>query len=196
IETGIYKYPTTEALVLGREDVEGDQVVDRRYHGGIDQACYCYAADHYAVWKAKYPNLSWNWGMFGENLTVEGMDEASVFVGDVYQLGSAQVQVTKPRQPCFKLGIRFGTQQIVKDFVEAPYPGVYLKVLEVGKVSVGDEFQLLSRIENSVSILEVYELLFRKEADAEVVERALNSTLISGSSRATIQRKWGNLLDT
>jgi len=81
-QTGIYKYPVNEAIFLGAQDVKGDDVVDRKYHGGIDRACYLYAQDHYSYWKEKHPNLDWDYGMFGENITVQGFDEHSVLIGN------------------------------------------------------------------------------------------------------------------
>jgi len=190
IETGIFKSPVGTPIYLGKEDVQGDHVIDRRYHGGISKACYCYSADHYDFWKAKYPELNWDWGMFGENLTIEGLDESSIWIGDIYQVGQAKVCISKPRQPCFKLGIRFGTQQALKDFMEAPYPGTYLSILEEGAVQVGDTFQLLERNEQSVSVLAIYELLFRKEADQSIVNRALQLDSLGEGQLGTIRKKW------
>lgn len=192
IETGIFKYPIKEAIFLGLEDVQGDQVVDRRYHGGLNKACYCYSADYYSFWQAKYPNLEWNWGMFGENLTIEGLDESSIKIGDVYQVGTAKVEVSQPRHPCFKLGIRFGTQQFLKVFTNSSYPGLYLRVLEQGEVRVGDDLHLVKRDENSVTVLEVYELLFRKTVDPIALAKALKSDKLSDSQKERVQQRWGS----
>ena len=82
IQTGIYKYPVEIPIYMGIEGVENDHVLDRKYHGGADKACYLYSADHYSFWKNKYPNLEWIWGMFGENLTVIGLDESEIRIGD------------------------------------------------------------------------------------------------------------------
>lgn len=103
--TGMYKYPVKEPLSLEKTDVKGDDVIDRKYHGGIDKACYLYSSTHYDFWKTRYPNLNWVWGMFGENLSISNLDEANVLIGDIYQIGTAKVQVTQPRQPCYKLAI-------------------------------------------------------------------------------------------
>lgn len=192
LETGIYKYPTDQAIVLGTEDVQGDHVIERRFHGGVNKACYCYSADHYPYWKERYPNLTWNWGMFGENLTIEGLDESQIKLGDIYQLGKAKIQIAKPREPCYKLGVRFGTQKMLKEFLAAPYPGTYLRVLEEGAVTVGDELKLLERNENHVTTLEVYQLLYGKSADPEVVKRALNTDTLTGNQRDTIVKKWAS----
>lgn len=157
VETGIFKFPVNQPIFLGTEDVENDAVIDRRYHGGIDKAVYGYSQNHYAYWKELYPNLDWNYGMLGENLTISNLEETEIFVGSTYKLGEALLEVTKPREPCYKLGIRFGTQEILKQFWNSTKSGIYFKVLQTGNVSVGDELILVNKAENSPTIAEVYE---------------------------------------
>ena len=122
IETGIFKYPVDHPIFLDLENVQDDSIVNRVHHGGIEQAVYAYGEQHYAYWKERYPNQDWSFGMFGENLTISNFDESKLHVGAIFQLGEARIQVTKPRQPCMKLGIRFNTQKIVKDFWNSNYP--------------------------------------------------------------------------
>ena len=102
VETGIYKYAVANPIFLGSEDVVNDHVMDRRYHGGSDKACYLYSADHYPFWQNKYPNQDWEWGMFGENLTISGLDESEIRIGDRFQIGNAVVQVTQPPPTLFQ----------------------------------------------------------------------------------------------
>jgi MOSC domain-containing protein YiiM len=104
-----------------------------------------------------YPDLDWNYGMLGENLTISNLEETEIFVGNIYKLGEVLLEVTKPREPCYKLGIRFGTQEIVKQFWNSTKCGVYFKVLQTGNVAVGDELILVNKAENSPTIAEVYE---------------------------------------
>lgn len=155
-ETGIYKYPVNESIFLGKEDVENDNVIDRKYHGGSDQAVYAYGENHYNFWKNLYPNLEFNYGMFGENLTISNLWEEDVNIGNIYQLGDAKIQVSKPRQPCFKLGIRFQSMNMVKQFWLTTKSGVYFKVIETGKVAKNNTLILLDKVENSPTIAEVY----------------------------------------
>ena len=157
VETGIFKYPVNQPVFLGTEDVENDTVIDRRYHGGIEKAVYGYSQNHYAYWKELYPDLDWNYGMLGENLTISNLEETEIFVGNTYKLGEVLLEVTKPREPCYKLGIRFGTQEVVKQFWNSTKCGVYFKVLQTGNVAVGDELILVNKVENSPTIAEVYE---------------------------------------
>lgn len=157
VETGIFKYPVNIPVFLGTEDVENDAIIDRKHHGGIEKAVYGYSQNHYAFWKELYPNLDWNYGMLGENLTISNLEEVEIFVGSTYKLGEALLEVTKPREPCYKLGIRFGTQEIVKQFWNSTKCGIYFKVLQIGNVKVGDELILINKAENSPTIVEVYE---------------------------------------
>lgn len=155
-ETGIYKYPVSENIFLGIEDVENDAVVDRKYHGGVNQAVYAYGENHYSYWQELYPDLEFSYGMFGENLTISNLWEEEMTVGSIYQLGEVKLEVSKPRQPCVKLGIRFQDSKMVKHFWNTTKCGVYFKVLQTGFVSKKDELILLLKAENTKTIAEVY----------------------------------------
>ena len=157
VETGIFKVPVNQPVFLGAEVVENDAIIDRKHHGGIEKAVYGYSQNHYEYWKELYPNLDWDYGMLGENLTISNLEETEIYVGNTYKLGEVLLEVTKPREPCYKLGIRFGTQEIVKQFWNSTKCGVYFKVLQTGNVKVGDELILVHQDENSPTIAEVYE---------------------------------------
>lgn len=174
-QTGIYKYPTQNGIQLLKEDVENDTVIDRKHHGGVTKACYVYSADQYPYWKKLYPDLEWDWGMFGENLTIEDLDESKLRIGDTYKLGTSLVQITQPREPCYKLGIRFNDQKIIKQFVQHNYPGSYIKILETGIVSPGDEMILISQSENRLTINQYYQFLFAKTKDPEIIKLILSN---------------------
>ena len=193
IQTGIYKYPVSYPIFLGNEDVENDHVMDRRYHGGVDKACYLYSADHYKYWQQFYANLELPWGMFGENLTIEGLHEADVNIGDTYQIGEVVIQATQPRQPCYKLGFRFGTQEIVRQFVDSGFAGVYVRVLKKGNVKSGDEIVLVEK-KDSLSIQKVYELLYTDTFQIEAVLKAINDQYIANSCKRDLQKRWGDRL--
>ncbi|MCG6186893.1 MOSC domain-containing protein [Maribellus maritimus] len=191
IETGIYKYSVPHPIFLGKEDVENDHVIDRRYHGGTDKACYLYSADHYDYWQKFYPELKMPWGMFGENLTVEGLHEAKINIGDTFKIGEVVVQATQPRQPCYKLGIRFGTQKMVKQFIDSGFAGVYVRVLQKGEVKAGDEVVLIEK-KDSLSILKVYQLLYASEFEKEKenFEKAINDTFLAESCRNDLLKRF------
>jgi MOSC domain-containing protein YiiM len=193
VETGIFKYPVNQPIFLGTEDVENDHVIDRRYHGGIDKACYLYSSGHYEYWKKLYPELEMPFGIFGENLTVEGLHETEVNIGDIFKIGGAIVQATQPRQPCFKLEFRFNNHEIVQQFIDSGFAGVYVRVLEKGFVKTGDSMELIER-KNSLSIKKVYELLYTSEFQKEAVEQAVNNPFIAASCKKDLLKRWGNLL--
>lgn len=187
-QTGIFKYPTTEKLFLTKSDVQKDRIIDRVHHGGENKACYLFSAEQYPFWKEKYPNEEWNWGMFGENLTVSGLDESQIRVGNIYKMGSALVQVSQPREPCYKLGIRFGTQQILKEFIVQNHPGTYVKILEEGEVGMGDEFKLIQESENTLTVQEFYELMFLKEKPKDLLKRFMDNPAVPQYKKERMQK--------
>lgn len=188
IQTGIYKYAVETPVYLGKEDVENDHVLDRRYHGGIDKACYLYSADHYPFWKSRFPGQEWKWGMFGENLTISGLNESEIHIGDRFQIGEAVVQVSQPRQPCFKLGVRFGDQSVVDDFWNSPFPGVYVRVLQAGNVQKGDELFLIDRNTDSLSIKQVFSVFRLDRTNYKLMRKAIAEPFLAESCRRDIQK--------
>lgn len=156
VETGIFKYPVEKPIFLNTEHVDDDAVVDRRYHGGEKKALYVYGFNHYAFWQKHYPHLEFTHGMFGENITVESLNEHEIKTGDVYKIGEAIVEATIPREPCFKLGIRFEDAKVVKQFFLEDKPGVYFKILQPGNVQEGDVLELVEKAKKTKSIYELY----------------------------------------
>ncbi len=184
VKTGIYKVPIDQPIYLDKEDVKDDHVIDRRYHGGVDKACYLYSLDHYNYWKEKYPNLDWNYGMFGENLTIKGFDENAIKIGAIYKLGEATVQISRPRKPCYKLGVRFGTQTMIKQFIDSFFSGVYVRVLQPGWVSMSDVLKLEEENNNGITITELNILIFHYQPEhKELLNKALNDPLVSDSDK-------------
>jgi len=178
VVTGIYKIPTQQPIYLGKSDVKDDTVTDRKYHGGEFKACYLFSENQYDYWKNLYPNLDWNWGMFGENLTVNGLDETKLVIGAIYKVGSALIQITEPREPCFKLGVKFGSQKVVKQFVNHGFPGTYVRVLEEGHVKAGDTFTIIEQGTNNLTTQQYYQLLFSKDKNQEHLILAINNEAI------------------
>lgn len=176
--TGIFKHPTETPLFLGKTDVRNDTVIDRVHHAGENKACYLFSSEEYAYWKPLYPHLEWNWGMFGENLTVDGLDESQMRVGDIYRIGDALVQVSQPREPCYKLGVRFGDAKIIKQFVKRIKPGTYVRILKEGSVKVGDDLILEEQSANTLSVQQFYRLLLEKEKDPILLRLALDNTAV------------------
>ncbi len=188
VKTGIYKKPVAEPLYLTKKDVQKDEISDRKHHGGEFKACYMFSLEQYPFWKELYPDLEWDYGMFGENLSISDFDENSVFLGDIYKVGKAVVQVSHYREPCYKLGYKFGTQKILKQFIKHGYPGTYLKVLEEGRVQTGDEFELIERQEEPISVTALFDLAFAEEKDQKLLKNVVNNPALDPEKRAFFSR--------
>jgi MOSC domain-containing protein YiiM len=149
VTTGIFKFPVDTSIFLDFEEVKGDEISDRENHGGVLQAIYGYSLKHYDFFKPLYPNLDWQFGMFGENLTIDDLDETKIHAGDTFKVGDAIIEATLQRDPCLKLGVRFNDMKIIKQFWNTTFCGVYFKVIQSGFVSAGDVFvQIKSGPEN------------------------------------------------
>ena len=158
VTTGIFKEPVGGRVALRRLNLDGDRQADLTVHGGEAKAVYCYPLAHYEYWKAELPGRALSMGMFGENFTTDGLSETSVFLGDKFSVGSAEVVVTQPRLPCYKLGIRFQSDEMVKRFLASGRTGFYVAVTREGDVAPGDEIVSIERDPNSVPVSEVTRL--------------------------------------
>ncbi len=156
LTTGIFKYPVETPIFLDTEQVRGDAICNRKNHGGIHQAVYGYSLKHYRYWKATYPNLEWSYGMFGENLTFDDLDETNIHVGDTFTLGDTIIEATLQRNPCMKLGVRFNDMSIVKAFWNTTMCGVYFKILQTGYVQAGDQLIQIKQCPKNPTIADLY----------------------------------------
>src|SRR6266702_2754431 len=176
VTTGIFKEPVAGRVALRKLNLDGDRQADLTVHGGEYKAVYCYPVEHYGYWKKELPGRELPMGMFGENFTVHGLLEEEVHLGDRFSLGTAEVVVTQPRLPCYKLGVRFGSDDMVKRFLVSGRTGFYLAVLREGEVGAGDEMKLMAREANAVAVSEITRLYVAKrfgEAEIRAVRRAL-----------------------
>ncbi len=138
VMTGIYKEPVMGRVRLGLLNLEGDGQADPRYHGGPDKAVYAYPVEHYTYWRDAL-SRELPFGQFGENLTTEGLSEEALRSGDVLRIGTAELQVTDPREPCGKLALKMGSMGFPKLFKRSGRCGFYLRVLKVGEIAAGDD---------------------------------------------------------
>jgi MOSC domain-containing protein YiiM len=176
VTTGIFKEPVDGRVALRQLNLDGDRQADLSVHGGPYKAVYCYPLTHYDYWKKELPDKELSIGIFGENFTLDSFVEESVFLGDRYSIGSAEVVVTQPRLPCYKLGIRFEDDHMVKRFWLSRRTGFYLAVTREGEVGAGDEMTLVRRDPNEVPVSEIFRLYAGKQysdADVGVVQRVL-----------------------
>ena len=182
--TGIFKQPVEGRIALTTLNLHGDRQADLSVHGGPHKAVYCYPIEHYDFWRAELPGQELPLGMFGENFTTSGMTEDSVHLGDRFAVGSAEVVVTQPRLPCYKLGVRFDSDLMVKRFLASGRSGFYLAVRREGQVGAGDAITEISRDPNTVPVSEITRLYVAKRytaEDAASVRRALQVTALPES---------------
>ena len=181
--TGIFKTPVNGRLRICTLNLEGDRQADLSVHGGPNKAVYGYPSEHYAYWKKELPGVELPWGSFGENLTTSGLLESEVHIGDRFTIGAAEVVVTQPRLPCFKLNLKFDRDDMVKRFLASHYSGFYFRVLREGEVGAGDEIVPIHRDENRVSVLDTLRLYLRESDSSELRNRALRLEYLSPSWR-------------
>jgi MOSC domain-containing protein YiiM len=176
VTTGIYKEPVEGRVALRKLNLDGDRQADLTVHGGEFKAVYCYPLLHYDFWKTQLPGKDLPLAIFGENFTTDGPLENSVHLGDQFSVGSAHVVVTQPRLPCYKLGIRFQADDMVKRFLASARTGFYLAVTREGEVGADDEMKLLSRDPNAVPVSEITRLYIAKRfstADGTLIRKVL-----------------------
>jgi MOSC domain-containing protein YiiM len=180
VRTGIWKSPVQGPRRIRSLNLDGDGQADLSVHGGPDKAVYLYPSEHYAAWRRELPDAELGWGAFGENLTAEGLLEDRVCIGDRLRVGDAELIVTQPRMPCFKLGIRFGRPEMVKRFLERRRPGFYLRVLTEGDVRAGDAIEAIGPPGSDVTVAEVVELYVGDASDPERLRRAAELPALPG----------------
>src|ERR1700678_1313409 len=194
VTTAIYKEPVTGRVALRKLNLDGDRQADLTVHGGEFKAVYCYPVAHYDYWKKELPGRELPTAIFGENFTTEGFTEDSAHLGDRFAVGSAEVVVTQPRLPCYKLNVRFDSSEMVKRFLASGRTGFYLAVTREGEVGAGDEMKVISRDPNSVSISEIVRLYTMKRfggAEVAVVERASRVATFPESWKEYLQERVG-----
>jgi MOSC domain-containing protein YiiM len=174
VATGIFKSPVEGRIMMRRLNLDGDAQADLTVHGGPSKAVYAYPSEHYAFWREELLGVDLPWGTFGENLTTQGLLEAGLNIGDRLQIGSAEVVVTEPRMPCYKLGLKFGRDDIVKKFLASRRSGFYFAVLKEGEVAAGDAIKRVSRDPHGVTVADITGLYASKNRNLELLHRALN----------------------
>ena len=182
VTTGIFKESVEGPVMLRKLNLDGDKQADLTVHGGPDKAIYAYPSEHYEYWRHELPNTTMlPFGMFGENLTTQGLMEDAVNIGDQFQIGTNSVTViaTQPRMPCYKLGVKFGRMDIMKRFLASGRPGIYFKVLQEGEIEPTDEIQLIKRDKNDVTVKDIVRLYVDDREAIETMQRAIRIKVLS-----------------
>jgi len=193
VSTGIFKEPVSGRVMMRTLNLDGDRQADLSVHGGPEKAVYVYPSEHYDFWKGELPDMELPWGVFGENFTTTGLFETEINVGDKFRVGTAEVMVTQPRMPCYKLGIRFGRANIIKRFLISERSGFYLSVLKEGEVGAGDEFQLLEKNTSGVRVVDVTRLYSSDKENIDLLRRAIATEALPENWREYLQKRLENL---
>ncbi len=189
VKTAIFKSPVAGLVAVGKLDLAGDEQADLTVHGGADKAVYVYPHEHYTYWQSQLPGYSLTLGNFGENLTVSGLSEEDIQIGDELQIGTARFTVTQPRTPCYKLGVRFNREDMTKRFYESRRFGFYLRVLREGTLQAGDTLTVVTRNPNAVSVADIARLFTGDRRDRELLNRALKLDALSAGWRGALQER-------
>ncbi|MEB8676815.1 MOSC domain-containing protein [Bacillus cereus] len=188
VHTGINKKQVKELVYLSFVKFNGDGQADLVHHGGVDKAVCVYTGDHYPYWE-KELNQDLVYGAFGENITVSGMSEEDVCIGDTFELGQAIVQVTQPRQPCFKLAKKYNIPKLPLYFQETGYTGFYFRVLKEGWVSSVDTLKRLQSDPKGVSVAFANRIMHKEKQNIEGVKRILEVNALSNSWRKSFEKR-------
>jgi len=189
VMTSIFKSAVSGRVPIRNHNLAGDQQSDLSVHGGRAKAVYAYPHEHYDFWRVQLPGVDLQPGNFGENLTVEGVLEDDVHVGDRLKIGSAELVVTQPRLPCYKLGIRFGRADMVKRFLDSGRSGFYLSVAVEGDVAAGDAIEMRERHPAAVSIPELLRLYLKEANDPGRLREAIAIPALSDAWRNDLQKR-------
>jgi MOSC domain-containing protein YiiM len=175
--TSIYKTPATGRLKVTALNVAGDEQSDLTVHGGLEKAVYAYPAEHYPAWRAEMPDADLDGAAFGENLTTEGLLE-DVRIGDRFRVGTAELVVTQPRMPCFKLGIKFGRTDVLRRMLKTGRTGFYFSVAAEGEVGAGDAIELVTRSAETLTVADVVRLFTVDAKNQDLLRRAMASPVL------------------
>ncbi|HKS97620.1 MAG TPA: MOSC domain-containing protein [Terriglobia bacterium] len=190
VATGIFKQPVEGRVKVRKLNLDGDRQADLSVHGGPTKAVYAYPSEHYPYWRDRFPEIDMPWGMFGENLTVEGLREDEVNIGDRLRIGSAEFMITSPRIPCYKLGIKFGRKDIIPRFLKSLRSGFYFSVVKEGEVGAGDSIRVTSKAERSVTVADIVGLYIDKtNKNPDLLQRAIQAEHLPAGWRDYFARR-------
>ena len=187
VRTAIFKESVEGRILLRKSGLDGDGHGDPAVHGGIDKAVYAYPIEHYEHWQRELGQNELPFGQFGENFTIKGMLEDEVHIGDVFQIAGAQVQVTQPRVPCFKLGLKMGCSTFPKHFLASERSGFYLRVVTEGHVGADDRIERIKIDSARLSIKEIHHLYYFDNLNRQGIERVLDVLALSDSWRQSFE---------
>ena len=170
----IYKKPIEGSIEVTDVGLVGDRQADMKVHGGYDKAVYAYSYKHYQTWSKEMNQEYDEFGLVGENLTIDDFNEREIYIGDELMIGDCVFQISQPRIPCYKIGIKMNSRDFPKKFSQSGLLGSYMRVLETGKISKNDDVKHIRKESNSLSIYEVSEILFKDVGNIDKMKHALD----------------------
>jgi MOSC domain-containing protein YiiM len=186
--TGIFKKAVEGPVYLSTLQLEGDGQADLVNHGGEDKAVCVYSSEHYTVWQKKLQR-DLPFGAFGENFTVSGLEESQVHIGDIFELGEALLQISQPRQPCFKLGKKHELPELPLQVQQTGLTGYYFRVLRAGNVASGEHFRLVETHPAAVTVAEANHVKYHDKSDTAAIRRLLAVEALSDSWRESFLKR-------
>ena len=189
VRTSIWKDPVEGLVHVTSLNLEGDKQSDLSVHGGPEKAVYAYPSEHYEYWRRELRATDLAWGAFGENFTTDGLLEPDIRIGDRIRAGSAEFLVTQPRMPCFKLGIRFGRDDMVKRFLRSSRFGFYFAVVREGEVARGNSLEFVGRDDHGVTVADIASLYARDTDNGDLLRRAVEVPALPESWKAYLRKR-------
>jgi len=189
ITSGIFKMPVNGTVKLTKLNLEGDGQADLRVHGGVDKAVYVYPFEHYDYWKKELNRDDFGYGQFGENFTILGALENQIHIGDIFKIGSAVLEVTQPRTPCYKLGIKMRLPTFPGKFLESGRTGFYMKVLDEGEIKAKESFESIHINDKGLTIRDLWHLVFFDTENTEDAIRALKLPSLGPEWRQPLEQR-------
>lgn len=195
--TGIYKQPVDGPVRIGFAGLDGDRQADRRVHGGPEKAVHFYPVDHYRYLATRFPAIAEQLvaGSIGENLSSGGLNEKTVFIGDIFRLGNVRLQVTQPRSPCWKIDARYGLDGLAQAIATTGITGWYFRVLDEGMVDSGEELRWVERLPDAISLAELWEIWRAHRPETLRLERLLAVPGLTAGWRKKVHNRLLWLLD-
>lgn len=193
VNTSIFKEPKNDELSVTKNGLEGDRQADLLAHGGINKAIYAYSYKHYEYWgNFLRKDFSEEYGLVGENLTIDDFDEKNIFIGDEFRISKAILKVTQPRIPCYKISIKMNEKNFMKYFIEHNYLGIYMKVINDGIIKKGDEIELTYREPNSMTVYDISMLLFA-DNNVEKMKKAVSLACLTDEIKQRFNERLAKL---
>jgi MOSC domain-containing protein YiiM len=192
--TSIFKEPTDKVLKVKKNGLFGDGQADLQAHGGVNKAIYLYSYLHYEYWSSILKkDFSNDYGLVGENLTIDDLNEKQFFIGDELKIANVVIKITQPRIPCYKLSIKMNVKNFTQLFIDHGYLGIYAKVIKQGQIKKGDNLELIHRENDTMSIYEVSKLVFDKNSNVEQLKKAVEIKYLSEEIKARFINKLAKL---